>query len=132
MYTLASVKKTATPVVSSLHHVRSGKLRTLAVTSAKRSAAVPELPTVAEAGAPGYEATTWYGALTPAGTPSALVSKLNAEIVKALRTPDVQGRLSGDGAEPAGGTPAQFAKHLDTEIRKWAKVIEDSGVRGKQ
>lgn len=119
-------------IVSSLHHVRAGKLRTLAVTSVKRSAAVPEVPTVAQAGVPGYEATTWYGALAPAGTPSGIAHKLNIEIVKAVRAPEAQSRLAGDGAEPAGSTPAQFAKHLDTEITKWVKVIKDSGVRGEQ
>ena len=112
-----------------LPHVRSGKLKALAVTTAKRSAAVPELPTVAEAGLPGYEATAWFGVLAPAATPPQIIAKLNAAIVKSLRTREMQERLAAEGTEPVGNTPEQFAQIVRNDIAKWAKVVKSSGAR---
>jgi tripartite-type tricarboxylate transporter receptor subunit TctC len=112
-----------------LPHVKTGKLKALAVTTAKRSAAVPELPTVAESGLSGYEATAWFGVLAPAGTPRDIIEKLNALIVKSLRAPDMQQRLQADGAEAAGGTPEAFAAVIKRDIAKWAVVVKKSGAR---
>ena len=110
-------------------HIKSEKLRALAVTTAKRSRLMPELPTIAEAGVPGFEAMTWHGVLTTGGTPPAIVNKLNAEINRILQLPDVRERLGSLGAEIIGGTPKEFADHIQREIPKWAKVIKDAGVR---
>lgn len=112
-----------------LPHVRSGRLKALAVTTAKRSAAVPELPTVAEAGLPGYEATAWFGVLAPAATPPQIIAKLNAAIVKSLRIREMQERLAAEGTEPVGNTPEQFAQTVRNDIAKWAKVVKASGAR---
>jgi tripartite-type tricarboxylate transporter receptor subunit TctC len=110
-------------------HIKAAKLRALAVTTAKRSRLMPELPTIAEAGVPGFEAMTWHGVLTTGGTPPAIVNKLNAEINRILQLPDVRERLGALGAEIIGGTPKEFAAHIQREIPKWAKVIRDAGVR---
>ena len=109
-------------------HIESQKVRALAVTTAKRTRAMPELPTIAEAGVPGFEATTWHGVLVPAGTPPAIVNKLNAEINRILQMPDVRERLAGLGAEILGGTSKEFADHIQREIPKWAKVIRDANI----
>lgn len=113
---------------STLPGVKAGKLRILAISSARRSPVLPEVPTVAEAGVPGYELTSWYGVLAPAGTPSTIVTQLNAEIVKALNTPEVKARLSGEGAEPVGNSPAQFQAFIRTEIDKYAKIVGALGI----
>lgn len=114
---------------ASLPHVRSGKLKALAVTSAARARIVPELPTVAEAGVPGYEYTGWYGMLAPAGTPAEIITRLNAEINTLLNAASVREKFAGDGAEPVGGTPDQFLVHLKSEIAKWAQVIKHAHLR---
>lgn len=116
-------------IMSSVSYVKSGRLRALAVTSAKRSPAMPDIPTISESGVPGYEATNWYAFLAPAGTPVAILSKLNAEIVNLLRMPDVASLLAAEGGEPIGSTPEQFTQHLITEIARNRKVIKDAGVR---
>ena len=108
--------------------VKGGGVRALAVTTAKRSAAAPDVPTMAEAGLEGYETSTWGGVLAPAGTPKEVVAKLNAEINKALAAPDVTAKLTGAGIEVAGGTPEQFAAFIQTEMQKWAKVAQDAGI----
>ena len=113
---------------AAMPHVKSGKLRPVAVTTSHRSQALPELPTIAESGVPGYEAATWYGLLAPAGTPRAIVDRLHAEIVKILAT-DTRQRLAAQGFEPAGTTPAEFAAYIKSEIVKWRKVIKDAGIR---
>ncbi len=115
--------------LSVLPHIKAEKLRALAVTNAKRSRLLPELPTIAEAGVPGFEATTWHGVLTTGGTPPAIVNKLNAEINRILQLADVRERLGALGAEIIGGTPKEFSDHIQREIPKWAKVIRDAGVR---
>ena len=117
-------------VISSLNHARSGKLRALAVTSAQRSKALPELKTVAEAGVRGYHTTTWYGLLAPAGTRSAIISKMNAETKKVLSLPEIAQRFSSDGAEPVGGSPEHFQKFLEAEIAKWGPVVKAANIRG--
>ena len=112
---------------SMLPHVKAGKLRALAVTSSKRSPAMPDLPTIAEAGVAGYEASSWFGVLAPAGTPSAIVTKLNGEIVRILGLPEIKERLSSQGAEPVGNSPEQFAAYITAEMTKWGNVVKVSG-----
>jgi len=111
--------------------VKSGRLRALAVTGSARSMFVPELPTVAESGLPGYDASTWYGVIAPAGTPRAIVTRLNSEIVKVLALPEVKDRLVAQGIDPIGDTPDQFAAYIQAEIVKWAKVIKATGVKAE-
>ncbi|HET9471624.1 MAG TPA: tripartite tricarboxylate transporter substrate binding protein [Usitatibacter sp.] len=115
------------PVVLPL--VREGKLRALAVTSLRRSVAVPDVPTVAEAGYPGFEATNWYGLLAPARTPAAIVGTLHAEAVKALRRPELRGKLENLGLDVIANSPGQFAAAIESEIPKWRKLIHDSGMK---
>jgi tripartite-type tricarboxylate transporter receptor subunit TctC len=110
-------------------HVKSGALRALAVTTTKRSAAMPDVPTMAEAGMKGYETSTWGGILAPAGTPKDVVVKLNGEVNKALAAPDVRQRMLDAGIEPAGGTPQQFAAFIEAEMAKWAKVAKTAGIQ---
>ena len=110
-------------------HVKSGALRALAVTTAKRSAAMPDVPTMAEAGMKGYETSTWGGILAPAGTPKDVVTKLNAEINKALAAQDVRQRMLDSGIEPAGGTPQQFTAFIQSEMVKWGKVAKTAGIQ---
>jgi tripartite-type tricarboxylate transporter receptor subunit TctC len=112
---------------SAIQHVRSGKLRAIAVTTAKRSPELPDVPTIAEAGVPGYEATSWFGMFAPAGTPAPVVAKLNATIVKVLAQPEVSKKLAEQGAEAAGETPEQFAAFIQKESVKWGKVVKESG-----
>lgn len=110
-------------------HIQSSRLRALAVTTSKRARMFPTLPTVAEAGVPGFEATTWHGVVATGGTPAAVVNRLNAEINKILRQPDVNSSLTRQGAEVLGGTPQEFAAYIKSEIPKWTKVVKDSGAR---
>ena len=112
-----------------LPHVRSGKLKALAVTTAKRAAGVPDLPTVAESGLPGYEATAWFGVLAPAATPPQIIARLNGAIVKIAQTREMQERLTAEGADAVGNTPEQFAQIIRNDIAKWAKVVKASGAR---
>jgi tripartite-type tricarboxylate transporter receptor subunit TctC len=125
------IHMTFASVVSALPHVKAGRLRALGVTSEKRSAALPQLPTISEAGVKGYRTGSWYGALAPAGTASDIVARLSAEFAKTVKLPAMQERLVGEGAEPIGSTPAQFAGFLEGEIAKWRKVIRESGIRGE-
>lgn len=110
-------------------HAKAGRVRALAVSGARRSAVLPEVPTVAEAGVPGYEATTWNGIVAPAGVPKAVVAKLNAEINRALGSAALKQKLAAIGAEPAGGTPEQFGDLIRKEHAKWGEVVRRSGAR---
>jgi tripartite-type tricarboxylate transporter receptor subunit TctC len=112
---------------SSIAYIKSGQLRALAVTTLTRSPALPDVPTINESGAPGFDASSWFGVLAPAGTPKEIVDRLHDEIVKALRTPRLKANLQAQGAEPVGDTPEQFADHIRAEIAKWAKVVKQSG-----
>lgn len=114
-----------------LPHMRSGKLRGLATTGAARSSALPELPTVAESGYPGYEASLWYGILAAAGTPPTIVNVLNTQFVQALKATDVRERFTGLGIDVAGGTPDHFDRHLRSELAKWEKVIKTARIRAE-
>ena len=112
---------------SAIQHVRSGKLVPLAVTTAKRSPELPNVPTIAEAGVPGYEATSWFGMFALAGTPAPVLAKLNAAIVKVLAQPDVKKKINEQGAEVYSETPEQFAAFIQAESVKWGKVVKESG-----
>ena len=112
-----------------LPHVQAGKIRGLAVTTAKRSAAAPNLPTIQEAGVAGYEAGSWFGLLAPAGTPKAIVQKLSGETARILKIPEVNERLSGLGATPVGSTPEEFAAFIRSEQAKWRKVIQQANIK---
>jgi tripartite-type tricarboxylate transporter receptor subunit TctC len=109
--------------------IAAGRLRPLAVTTAKRSPAMPELPTMQEAGVPGYEVAGWYGVLAPAATPPAIVDKLNREIVRIVHLPEVAEKMESDGSEPVGSTPQQFAAHIKAEVEKWRDLIQKTGIR---
>jgi len=117
---------------SSLPHIKAGKLKALAVTSAVRSAVLPDLPTIAEAGGPalqGFEASSWFGLLAPAGTPADIVNRVQQEVAKSLSSAAVKERLVSQGAIPSGNTPAEFARHIDAETKKWAQVVKVSGAK---
>jgi tripartite-type tricarboxylate transporter receptor subunit TctC len=115
---------------SSMPQIKAGKLKALAVTSAQRSAALPDVPTLEEAGGlKGFDATSWFGLLAPAGTPPDVVNRLQQEVAKALGTPAIKERLLAQGAIPSGNTPQEFARFIDSEIRKWAVVVKASGAK---
>jgi tripartite-type tricarboxylate transporter receptor subunit TctC len=115
---------------SSMPHIKSGKLKALAVTSAQRSTALPDVPTIEEAGKlKGFEASSWFGLLAPAGTPPEVVNRLQQEVAKALNSPAIKERLQAQGAIPSGNSPAEFAKLIDSEIKKWAQVVKVSGAK---
>ena len=123
------VDATFTGAPGVLPHVRSGRLRALAVSSAQRLASLPNVPTVAESGVPGFDADQWYGIVAPAGTPAAVVARLNAEINKALQTPAVAEQLAGEGAIPTPDTPQAFGALIAREIPRWAEVVKAGNVR---
>ena len=110
-------------------HVKAGTVRGIAVTTLARSSAVPELPTIAESGLPGYDASTWGGILAPAGTPKDAVTRLNVAINAALKLDDVRARLMGAGIEIQGGTPEQFAAVIRNEIDKWGRIVREAGLQ---
>ena len=114
---------------SALAQIKAGKLRALAVTSAQRAAALPDAPTIAESGLPGYEASSWFGLLAPAGTPADVVAKINGEIARWLASPEAKEKLSSQGAIAAGGTPEDFARHIAAETAKWQRVVRESGAK---
>jgi tripartite-type tricarboxylate transporter receptor subunit TctC len=114
---------------SVMPHVRSGRLRALAITGATRSPALPDLPTVAESGVPGYEASLWYGFLGPARLPPDIVQRLNAEIVAALKLPDVRDRLAAEGVDARSTTPDELAQLIASDVKRWGRIIERTGVR---
>ena len=115
---------------TSLPHIKSGRLKALAVTSAQRSAVLPDVPTVEEAGQlKGFEASSWFGLLAPAGTPAEVVNRIQQETAKALNSPAINEKLLAQGAIPSGNTPQEFAKLIDSEISKWAQVVKTSGAK---
>jgi tripartite-type tricarboxylate transporter receptor subunit TctC len=116
-------------VISSLQYAKSGKLRALAVSTKVRSPAVPDLPTMAEAGVSGYEASTWHAWFAPARTPAAIIQKLNSELAKASKAPDVMARLAPDGVQSIGSSPEQLREFIASDIVRWRKVINEAGIR---
>jgi tripartite-type tricarboxylate transporter receptor subunit TctC len=122
------VSVTIASAVPLIPQVKAGKLRGLAVTGARRSGAMPELPTIGET-VPGYEVTNWFGIIVPRGTPRTVVVRVNADLNKALKAPDLKGLLNAQGADAAGGTPEEFAAVIRQDFAKWAKVVKDSGAR---
>ena len=112
---------------SAIQHVRAGKLRPIAVTTAKRSPELPDVPTIAESGVPGYEATSWFGLFAVAGTPAPIVTQLNKALVKVLNQPDVKAKIAAQGGEVVAETPEQFAAFIKAETAKWGKVVKESG-----
>ncbi len=116
-------------VPTTLPHVKAGKLRALAVTTKKRIAAAPEIPTVAESGYPDYEVTNWHGLIGPKGMPGAIVERLNREVNDAIHGAEMKKQLATDGLEPAGGTPDHFAAILKNEAARWAKVVQEAGIK---
>jgi len=116
---------------SALPLVRSGELKAIAVTSAQRSAAAPEIPTIAESGLPGFEATSWFALLASPGVPRDVQMRINAETLKVLAMPDVKAKLAGLGLDPAPGTPEALAGLIQSETAKWAKVVRESGAKAE-
>jgi tripartite-type tricarboxylate transporter receptor subunit TctC len=116
---------------SAVPQIKAGRVKGIAVTTAKRSALMPELPTISEAGLPGFDANNWYGIVVPAGTPRAIIDQLNAEVTKILGMPDVKATLFNQGLDPAPGTPEQFGAYIKAERTKWAKVIKESGAKAE-
>jgi tripartite-type tricarboxylate transporter receptor subunit TctC len=114
---------------SVIQHVRAGKLRALGVSTAARAPALPDVPTIAEAGLPGYEAIQWYGVLAPTGTPRAIIDRLSRDIGRALQAPEMRERLAVEGATPIGSSPDEFAAYLRRETEKWAEVIKTTGLK---
>jgi tripartite-type tricarboxylate transporter receptor subunit TctC len=120
-----------TDTVITLPHVKSGRLRALAVTGSQRSALMPELPTIAESGLPGYAVTAWFGLLAPAATPVDIVTRVSAEVQKGFKTAQMKERFSSMGADPVGNSPAQFAAFLKSEMTKWAQLVKTAGIHGE-
>jgi len=116
-------------ITSASPHIQSGKLRAIAVTTARRSSALPDVPTVAEAGLPGYELSPWFAVYMPAGTPQPIVAKMNAALLDAMKLPEVKARFAAIGAEPIGSTPQELGTHLEAEMAKWGKIIQERGIR---
>ncbi|KQR61915.1 LacI family transcriptional regulator [Acidovorax sp. Leaf160] len=116
-------------ITSAAPHIQSGKLRALGVTSARRSATLPGVPTIAEAGVPGYEVSPWFAVFAPAGTPAPIVQKLNTALLDAMKQPDTQARFDAIGAQPIGSTPAELAAHVDKEMARWGKLIKERNIR---
>jgi tripartite-type tricarboxylate transporter receptor subunit TctC len=123
------VEMTFVGAPASMPHIRSGRLKVLAVTTTKRASALPDVPTVAELGFPGYELAAWYGVLAPARTSAAIVTQLSTELAKALSVADVREKLLALGIEPVGSTPAEFTEHLRNEIARWTPIIAKAGVK---
>jgi tripartite-type tricarboxylate transporter receptor subunit TctC len=117
--------------ISAMPHIKTGRLRPLAVTSRNRAKSLPDLPTISETVAPGFDVTQWYGVLGPRGLPQPIIEKLQREFTAVLRDPDTIAKLAADGSEPAPSTPAEFAAHIKSEREKWAKVIKQAGIRGE-
>lgn len=115
-------------LTAALPHIKSGRLRALAVTGPRRTPTAPDIPTMIESGVPGYTVTSWFGVLAPAGATKEIVNRLNAELAKVMRSPDMKERLAGEGADPTSSSPAEFTAFLKTEIEKWGKVVKEAGI----
>jgi len=118
-------------IVSGMPYAKSGRLRALAITTLRRAAAMPELPTIAESALPGYDFSSWYALMVPAGTPRPIIARLHAETVKALKLPDLQQRLTGEGCEAVGSTPDELAAYIKVEMIRWAKIVKASGMQAE-
>jgi tripartite-type tricarboxylate transporter receptor subunit TctC len=118
-------------MLSAMPHITSGRLRAVAVSSAKRSAVLPSVPTMIEAGYPDFEASTWFGLLTPSGVPAEIVQRLHAEVVKLLAGRELQQRLASEGAVAVGNTPAEFAAYIRSETEKWTRVVKAAQIRAE-
>jgi tripartite-type tricarboxylate transporter receptor subunit TctC len=118
-------------VMTAQPNIKAGKVKGLAISSPARSPLVPDLPTIAESGLPGFQSLVWFGLLGPANTPKAVVDRVNAEMNKALQLPEIQARFSQMGFEPAGGSAADFAQAIQRDSQKWSKVIKDAGVKAE-
>ncbi|MBI4189774.1 MAG: tripartite tricarboxylate transporter substrate binding protein [Betaproteobacteria bacterium] len=116
-------------ILALLPHVKGGRLRGIAVTSAKRSPAAPDLPTVSEAGVSGFEAGPWHGVVAPAGTPKEIITRLSGELAKIMNNPDVRKQLSAEGGEVVDSSPEQLAEHMKVELKRWAKIIKEANIR---
>ena len=116
-------------IPSAIQHVRAGKLRAVAVTSLKRSAGIPEVPTIAESGFPGFDASSWFGLVGPAGLPREVAAKIAADIARVLKQPEMRERFIAQGADPVASTPEQFGEHMRVETAKWARLVKASGAR---
>ncbi len=125
------VSLTIDSLAQALPYIKSGRLRALAVTGAKRAPMLPDVPTVAESGVPGYELTNWFGLVTRAGTPREIIHRVNADVVKVLQMPDVRERFLGMALDPVGDTPEQFGAYIKSETAKWAKVIKSAGIKAE-
>jgi tripartite-type tricarboxylate transporter receptor subunit TctC len=119
----------AATILTGMPQIRAGRLRPLGITSAARSPIVPDIPTVAEAGLPGYESVQWYGMLAPARTPRDIITRLHGEATRVLQQPEIKARFAGDGADPVGSTPEEFTRYIQSELTKWAKVARDAGIQ---
>jgi tripartite-type tricarboxylate transporter receptor subunit TctC len=117
-------------IISSMPHLKSGRLRALGVTTPKRAPALPDVPTMAEAGVPNVVVVNWYGLIAPKGTPKAVVERVAAETIKAVQAPEMKKRLVAEGSEGVGSTPAEFTKHLHAEHDMWVRVIKQAGIKG--
>ena len=122
------VSLTIDSLAQALPYIKSGRLRALAVTGSRRAPMLPDVPTVAESGVPGYELTNWFGLVTRAGTPREIINRVNANVVKVLQMPDVRERLLGMALDPVGDTPEQFGAYIKSETAKWAKLIKEAGI----
>ena len=118
-------------IVSGMPYAKSSRLRALAITTLKRAAAMPELPTIAESALPGYDFSSWYALMVPAGTPRPIIARLHTETVKALKLPDLQQRLTSEGCEAVGSTPDELAAYIKVEMIRWAKIVKASGMQAE-
>jgi len=118
-------------IPASLPQIKAGKMRALAISTPRRSELLPEVPTAAEAGVPGYNAQSWFGLVAPAGTPRPIIARLHGEVVKVLAIPEVRARILGIGMEPVGDTPEQFAVHIRSEIERWGRVVKSAGIKAE-
>ncbi|HEX9684557.1 MAG TPA: tripartite tricarboxylate transporter substrate-binding protein [Burkholderiales bacterium] len=123
------IHATLANVLSAGPHVKTGKLRALGISTAQRSTVLPDLPTIAEQGAPGYNASTFHGYSVPAGTPAAIVNQLSVEFARVVRSPNVAGKLSADGGEPVGSTPGDFRNFISEEIQVWRRIVKDGNIK---